>query len=234
MTEGTNIFFCSMEIVSLATSTGRWSVVAKGMRPSISSDGKRLAYVGLGGGTDCTQSLGPVVVREVDTRRERRWTGRQGMDGFEGDIMRLAWSPDSVHLALQRNIGDPYYEIRILDTRKGEDVLDARLISPGTESWAQPTYLDDHSLLVASSGSKGDGVDGEHIVYSINLVSGRWRTIVDLPAGVTSLDFDESREHLLAVSLDFTKGDFGRAVWVWHDGDLKTIVNDGPVIQGVW
>ena len=148
--------------------------------------------------------------------------------------MRLAWSPDSIHLALQRNIGDPYFEIRILDTRKGNDVLDAPLISPMEESWSEPSYLDVNSLLVASSGAKGDGVDGEHLIYSVDLDTGRRRRIVDMPSGVSSIDFDNARQNLLVCFVTYSNGKLRRSVWTWRAGRLARIDTESEVIQAVW
>lgn len=126
---------CDQEIRRLEN--GRLSpVIAKGVNPSLSPDGTRLAYeTATDAVTTCSRTM--LVVRDLRTGTEKRWTSGEGPSDPNQLVSPPAWSPDSQTLAFGTFAARTY----LLDVDSAaRSITDARLLRPRQPGIQQPLW----------------------------------------------------------------------------------------------
>jgi hypothetical protein len=135
------------------------SISPRAANPSLSPDGRMLAYVEFGGfaPVDCPQTL---VVRDLETGDERRWEGDAEVGGEEiippRQVQGLVWAPDSQALYFQLEPENTYYGVSVLE---GEDIVLASvrdLTPPNTGDYWSPVGIGPAADLWVISNCVGD------------------------------------------------------------------------------
>jgi dipeptidyl aminopeptidase/acylaminoacyl peptidase len=171
--------------------------------PSLSRDGRFLAYKGEGG---CDEPALVLRVRDLRTNQEHVVASEKG----DYRIGESTWSHDGTRLAVEvtRQADGAWREsfIAVLDPTTRQDVLAApRLASPRAGfAFHSPTYLPDGSLFVVES-PLGDKVGTEAPLMLV--VDGSGRTVRQVALGdpkraYRATDADATGNHLLYVSSD--------------------------------
>lgn len=117
---------------------GTAETVARGAWPDVSPDGRSLAYAV---GSKDAQRTDTIVVRDLATTRERRWTLEERSDQDPFSVVQdLGWDGSSRRLAFTV-VGEEGSHVRLLDTSRAEGSLwDARLPATperrGSGAWA--------------------------------------------------------------------------------------------------
>jgi hypothetical protein len=115
-----------------------------GRSPTVTRDGRKLAYVSVKRVDDAlscpTQG---VVIRDLATGQETAWTAADAAMAARG-VYALEWSADGRYLALVLG-GESCCEVRLLDTsRPGTVASSQRIDVPSNgERWSHPRYVGD-------------------------------------------------------------------------------------------
>lgn len=188
----------------------RATLIGAGVSPSVSPDGRRLAYAAPGPRTPEGLPGCPnvVVVRDLGSGEERRWRfpddeAHRSALYTEGAITKIAWAPDSRRLAFTLS-----YEgesVSVLDTDAAHDLAETvEVVVPGGGGDSrQPTWQSSTGrLAVVNSAFECCYEDDYEGPSRTLLVDVDARTATDLlrpglrPAW---LDFDDTGDHLLYV-----------------------------------
>ena len=220
-------FGCDQTIMSVPVAGGQKRVVAQGHSPALSPDGRFLAYSGKGTGPNCDHH--PLVVRELDSGDERRWTwaAEDPEDVYEsGGAYGLSWAQDSKSLAFYRNVGDPQWETWVLDATQGRTLLDAKKVGREGEGWEDPVFLKDGSLaLVHTVRSIHDLPGGRHRIINVSTTGDVRGVIVDPDADITGLAVDRTAGLFIFSS---SKGIYT------VDGDTAVRIASGSFYSVAW
>ncbi len=197
---------CLNEIVAVPTRGGPETVLANGFDPAVSPDDRWLAYRTQ---ADACADQTILVVKDLRSGTERRWAAR---DEADGDVVAMAWAPDSRRLAVIRQFprrpadvkaesGAAGYidrDLWILDTRAPGTTVDAGNQVPGVKGLiARATYRGpEGALLVLGVPSHGDMPS---VLSEVDPETGRSREVVAFPHPVYEFDFDASGQHLLYI-----------------------------------
>ena len=189
------------------------AVVASGVSPAVSPDGRRLAYAvagapAAGDGPDARHCQNAVVVRDLATGAERTWRYPDTPD-YDSTLYRdaviseIAWAPDSTRLAYTLSFeGD---SVSILDTAADTDLSQTEevVIPSGGGNSSHPAWQG-YSGLLGLFNTRfeccfDDNYKGPPRALLVN-PERRLDTPL-LPPGrrVTALAFDASGSHLLFV-----------------------------------
>lgn len=128
-------------------------VVAGGGFPALSADGTRLAYSTRSDPDGERPEYDALVVRDLATGQERRWTGLPDDTVRSPTIGSLAWAPDGERIAVGYSHGFELeeHEVRVLDLGTDQSLADARPLSGELES---PVWTADGVLLVVSQSGE--------------------------------------------------------------------------------
>jgi hypothetical protein len=216
---------CRHEILAVPVAGGAERHVADGMRPAISPDGRRLAYFVDTGTCD---EVDQVVVRDLATGAERRWT-RDGPRHYLGEV---TWAPDSRHLAVVTENGPPLEEADPdIGSTESTDVyvvdtdLPGGAVSDGRRMPGMPTdgYLVDAVLYRGPAGAlvlleRRMGNDPSRLVQ-VDPGTGRRKVLVRFAGDVSGADYDASGRYLLHVTP-------GGTLYRWTDGEPVVVARD--------
>jgi hypothetical protein len=131
-TQGTSA--CESQVRRVAVKGGKPAIVADGFTPAPSPDGRLLAYLS-GPLVGCPHPSQQLIVRDLASGTETRWSlGYQPGAGAYG-LCRLAWLPDSRQLAFNE-CGESGDTLRLLDVEadRGIALKDARLLGDPTKA----------------------------------------------------------------------------------------------------
>ena len=184
--------------------------VATGGSPSVSPDGRQLAYAAHGAAhgaspAEATSCLNSVVVRDLDTGAERAWVPTDDWWDRLSAVDHLTWAPDSRRLAFAQS-----YEgaaVRIIDTAVPGTITASgslRVTAPWdwVESLGAPVWLpeSDRVAAVGTCCYTDEGPhNGETVALAIDPVTGATEELRPLRAGAQSLDVDATGRHLLVA-----------------------------------
>jgi hypothetical protein len=211
--------------------------VATGGSPSVSPDGRQLAYAAHGAAhgaptAEAFSCLNSVVVRNLDTGDERAWVPADDWWDRLSTVDHLTWAPDSRRLAFAQS-----YEgtaVRIVDTAvPGTITSTSSLELTAPWDWVQsleaPVWLPggDRVAAVGACCYTDDGPhNGEAVALTIDAVTGAVEQLRPLSARVWSLDIDATGRHLVVADAD------RRLVMVGPDGEEEVL---GQGFEGaVW
>jgi hypothetical protein len=202
--------------------------MATGGSPSVSPDGRQLAYAAAAeahGGpvTDPASCLNSVVVRDLETGAERAWVATDDWWDRLSAVDHLTWAPDSRRLAFQQS-----YEgaaVRLIDTAGSGTIASAGNLPP-TPPWdwidslGAPVWLPagDRVAVVGTCCYADEGPhNGEYVALAIDPATGAVEELRALPEGGLSLDVDATGRHLLLAQGDL------RLVMVGPDGEEEVL-----------
>ncbi len=149
---------CHAGIYRIPLSGGQPIRLLSGTVPSVSPDGKRLAYVRVESespnGGSCIPTA--VVVRDLDTSQEVVEVKNASDQQYRaGDIVSISWSANGSALAIDVRpmSGDPRY-IAVVDLQGGQELqslsrVDAPKNTPKGTTWTYPRYLADGRMFVS-------------------------------------------------------------------------------------
>jgi hypothetical protein len=184
--------------------------VATGGSPSVSPDGRQLAYAAHGGAhgaptSEPSNCLNSVVIRDLGTGAERAWVPADDWWDRLSTVDHITWASDSRRLAFEQA-----YEgaaVAVIDTAVPGAITSAdglQLTPPWDwiESLGAPVWLpgDDRIAAVGTCCYTDDGPhNGETVALSIDAVTDATEELRALPAGALSLDVDGTGRHLLVA-----------------------------------
>ena len=143
-------------------------VVAQGRWPAVSPDGSALAYAApLDSGGACGDPTG-VVVRDLATGAERRWSLPGAAAEADDYVAYLSWAPDSRHLGFAEF--STKTRVRVLDTKRRGALSDAPVTPLASDlSWAGYLGATGQFLVV----QKPAGSDQQASIVAVDPTTGR-------------------------------------------------------------
>jgi len=215
---------CTVQIDEVPTAGGPEAAVALGYDPAISPDGHWLAFTAHK--EECSNEE-VLVVKNLDTDAERRWSLR---GGGEEQIVDVAWAPDSRHLAVLREFPRPPGEVKpasgsagyvhrdlwVLDTRAPGTTVDSGHHVPGIKGlYARVTYRGpEGTLLILGVPSN---LDYPSVLYDVDSETRRTTGGMRFPHTVYKNDFDATAQPLIYVWND--------VLYRWVDGVAEKIAD---------
>ena len=223
---------------------GSPTAVAAGAWPALSPDGRRLAYVSgprceAGSGDGAVVAEHAVVVRDLATGEERRWTWRQDtgdLDDEPGWPTVVSWLPDGRRLAYARNLGGgDASRVWLLDTAAPGGELSGVQLGPADDavSWWDPSATGAGTVLVIEPRWDEATASAHSRVLSVVPGGPDAPTPLLATAGqVVQIEPDPSGRHLLFVKVAGPAGEGRPALYRWSDGAIVEVA-DG-IVEAAW
>lgn len=223
---------------------GGSELVAIGADVAVSPDGRFIAYsqtteLQEGQGTARREDL---VVQNLNTGTERKWENAAPTDPeLTADLGSLSWSSDSQSVAFHIRFEDGV-EVRILDTNKGESVLDGHQVAPPDGSaFAWPAYRGTTGALamVEQQGGLDPAIAPERFaIVEVDDSTGDVRATLAEPARpVIGLDFDSTGQHLLVLTSHHEHDSTGvqpNDLLRWSGEGLEAVPIENEPISAAW
>jgi hypothetical protein len=180
----------------------RQTVASNASAAALSSDGRRLAYATRSNGAT-SGSPDTVVVRDLSTNSENRWTGLPASSGNSAPdgqgVTSLAWGPNNLlAVAYTSGFEMEHSAVLVLDTATDQTFADARLL-PG--ELRSPAWTADGTLLAV-------GAPAGTNAYRVLRFSSLNETPSPDPAlsalQVEQIQVDRSGQHVIAIDVNMT------------------------------
>lgn len=176
--------------------------IVRGRLPAVTNDGDLLAYAD-GGSCVAGGDAGALVVRQLDTGREQRWTLLPDIA-----VSTLSWSHDGDRIALGLVWPDGRPEVRVLDLREHDSVGEAPVLSPATPAttWRLPAFRGAYGTLAvveSPTDTATPWAPQPSRIISIDPGTGEvLASLVRRERSIATLDVDGSGRHLLWVEIE--------------------------------
>ena len=212
-------------VYSTATWQPVWGLRTVPFYPStlaISSNGKLIAVGGSTGGPNIADQHQILIVDVAQRALVRTIQAYPTIKGGDGEIERLAWNPDSVHIAASARVTGTYAgpdtwpdAIRVFDARSGEKVTGEP--AEYARVWAL-RYTPDGKYLIASGFKAGTKISSgrRHELLRIDPEPRAWKLAIRIWDG-------EHRQLLQEIP-----GEAGSAA-VTRDGRYLALGGDGMI-----
>jgi Tol biopolymer transport system component len=211
------------------------TVAENGSSPTVTSDGRLLAYTH--GGAPTNETV--IFIRDLATGAVRELRGADPEADLVG-ATRLSFSADGSRLAFvwSRSVGEQHStEIRVLDVERATSLDDAVAFGPDDPelAWTHPTFRGRFDTLAVVERSRSEA-DLTSTVLSVDPATGDVLAAlftVDFP--VPSLDADASGFHLLFTVEEELGGpttEFENVVYRWSGGEPELVARN--LYGAVW
>ncbi|HVL98195.1 MAG TPA: hypothetical protein VM324_02770 [Egibacteraceae bacterium] len=215
---------CLHEIVAVDVARRGQTPVASGTAPSVSPDGRFLAYAVPGGcGADPQ-----VVVRDLTSGEETIWR-----EASDPELLvvpgSLSWSPGGDRLAFHVVYEDGV-ELRVVDpSTPGGRFVDARRLQPAdaAASWRLPVFRADGVLSVVETCCDLEAGEVRLVTLDLDTLEPVAESI-RLPDVPAAIDADETGRHLLLTMSD------GTLLRLDDGGDPAAVPVPGRVFGARW
>lgn len=214
---------CSNEIVTLDVATGNQEVVASGVNPVVSPDGRYLAY-----SIDPTcRAHDDVRVRDLASGKERTWVSELDESSeLPAIVTSLDWSPNGEQLVVELLLEDGT-DIRLIDaTTDGGTIFDAPRLTPLGAMWASPMFLDDGSIVVVATTPE---TEARFSLAVVNPATSESSELLWLPGPARVVDVHPTSGQILFTTI---ASHFDVDLWRF-DGSTASLVIAG-VSDAVW
>lgn len=240
LTADGSVLYSAATIAGCFVEMREWSIgdddeepLGPGLIPAVSPDGRSLAFVDY---NPCPSDGNRLAVRDLLTGEERVWPLPKQRRSVS-HLVDVTWAPDSRHVAVQIGFAPDEsptlveaptaFEIRIVDTKTDDTVVQGKLVAPATEDrqWHFPRFRDGGDTIVVTEVCCGTGANRFEASRSVRMVEIDVATgaivdqLLELGQAILDVDFDRTGDHMLYV-LD---GPRRPSVFRWTDGHSTKI-----------
>ena len=183
---------------------GEPTPVGRGSMPTLSPDGRLLAYVGDEPrfGTDPADCwLQRLVVRDLETEAERFMSAFTATDTPPDILIGPDWAPDSRHVTVQRG-WENALDVLVVDAATSDSMREPVRVPSGDRFFSHPLYRGTTGALVVRADQKTDTIENETPDPLVVVEPRTGRIVATLENNLegNALGFDASGRHLLYTS----------------------------------